>query len=1663
MIGNHKRVWAFGLACSLSLGLMSLLPAPLAVAADTDLAQLGLVTASATQSDQDGTFPAHNVNDGDPATRWASGNGPDDVDAVFTADLTVDLGAVATINSVDLAWEASHAEAYDIEVADASPEDPSSWDTVYTTTSSDGDEDSITLDSVDARYVRLAMKQRAAATWDAPTLHYYGYSLYTVAINGSFATPVVTLGDREVVVAAGDTMSVPVRLSGISDTEQSIRVTTEGGTAVPGEDYDAFDETVTFAAGDVEKMVSIETYSQGFLAPRRGFTVRLSDPTAGIVLGARASTDVTITPTGEGQATGAVEVQHDFEAGVPSDFTVWGSSPEVTPTLGTTGDDTVPGAPVDNQVLTATVGGAPASGDWFGFTQDTQPTNWAAYDGFQFWFLGEGSGRTLSFEVKNEGLLFDHEVVDDTTGWRQVSVLFADLRVKGNAASDRRFDATASTGFAVTLTGLGAGTHTFDDFALFTRLLLLDDFEKEISIGSGADPFGYFVWGNTDDAVSLERQVLERDGNPENHVLGGTYLVPSGAYGGFSYNLTSTQDWSGFRGLRFLWYASQANNPASPTAGADIKVEIKDGGVDAEHSELWQATFKDRWGSSDSRWKLVELPFSDFTIGGYQPGSAETQDGVLSLDEAWGYAITMDPGTPTENRWAIDDVGLYGSPSAAGAATVSAPGVTLVDGGDTAAVPITLITTDGEPLAEPVTVTWATGTGTAVEGTDYTAVSGSLTFPTGTESGAEQSIEVQTVARTQPHEALTIGLDLSATGAAVEEGAPRIVINAHGLPYLDASLPTEDRIADLVQRMTLREKVGQMAQAERLGLQSPSQIAELGLGSLLSGGGSVPRPNAPEAWAAMIDGYQREALSTRWQIPLVYGADAVHGHSNVLGATIFPHNIGLGATRDFQLVRDIGRATASETRTTGVTWTFAPALSVGLDERWGRIYEAFSEDPALVTAFATPAVEGLQGPDPTDITAPDEVLGSAKHWAGDGGTTYDASKLGNGYPIDQGVTDVASMEEFMRLHAAPYVPAVDAGIGTIMPSYSGVSVDNGPVLRMSEHAELNNGVLKGDMGFDGFLISDWEAVDKLPGGTYQEKVVRSVNAGMDMVMAPYNFGAFIDAVVASVGSGAIEQARVDDAVTRILREKMHLGLFEQPFTDDAQRDLFGGAEHRAIARKAAADSQVLLHNDGALPLASTGRLYVAGSNADDLGNQMGGWSISWQGSSGDTTTGTTILEGVREVAPDLDVTYSRTASDPTDGYDAGLVVVGETPYAEGQGDVGNNGKSLSLSAADLDAIETVCAAMECTVVVVSGRPQILSGPAAQANAVVASFLPGSEGAGVADVLLGQRPFTGQLSMTWPATADQVPINVGDDQYEPAYAYGWGLRTDQPKQRLAGLVAELDGDALTAARALASADVWDGSGSIADADGAWPLLTELAERLAGTDESTLTQAAGVVSLARDVAQRAVVAGTAPADAQRLIADAEHLLWTGDPAGAVALLGQVAKVGSPSPSPSASPSASPSPSPSASPSPSPSASSSPKPRVPYEVPGFHHVNGRWWFTQCEPYSQTTRCRTDIWASPIRYVNGAYVADWGWHFNNLTYLPSMTRQQWSHNPLAIPGEWTSAGRRWRTECDTPATGRGGCRSYILTKVVAVDGRGGYRMEDRFVVNNIVLFKQG
>ncbi|UUU25121.1 glycoside hydrolase family 3 N-terminal domain-containing protein [Streptomyces sp. DSM 40750] len=675
----------------------------------------------------------------------------------------------------------------------------------------------------------------------------------------------------------------------------------------------------------------------------------------------------------------------------------------------------------------------------------------------------------------------------------------------------------------------------------------------------------------------------------------------------------------------------------------------------------------------------------------------------------------------------------------------------------------------------PVTVAYRT-----TADSDHTPVDATLTFPAGTPSGTSRTIAVRTLSDGVAETAETIPVQLTVTGAEAPARTPSVVIGAHGLPYLNPGLPVRKRVADLLSRMTLEEKAGQMTQAERGALTTPDDITAYGLGSVLSGGGSTPAQNTPEAWAEMIDGFQLRALSTRLQIPLIYGVDAVHGHNNLAGATITPHNIGLGATRDPEVAARMGKLTADETRATGVPWDFAPCLCVTRDDRWGRAYESFGEDPALVKSMET-VIQGLQGArDGRDLDRSDKVLATAKHFVGDGGTAYGSSTTGT-YTIDQGITKV-TRRELEAVHLSPYQEAVDRGVGSVMPSFSSLDIlgDGKGAVRMHARADMINGVLKDRMGFDGFVVSDWQAIDQIP-GDYASDVRTSVNAGLDMIMVPYAYGDFHRTLVAEVRAGRVSERRVDDAVSRILTQKFRLGLFEKPYADTGGIPDIGSAKHRAAAREAVAKSQVLLKNKGGvLPLKKSQKVYVAGSNADDIGNQSGGWTITWQGSSGDITEGTTVLEGIRKVGGDR-VTYSKDASAPTPGHDVGVVVVGETPYAEGVGDVGN-GHDLELSAADKAAVDKVCGAMKCAVLIVSGRPQLIGDRLGDMDALVASWLPGSEGDGVADVLYGKRPFTGRLPVTWPRSEAQLPINVGDASYDPQFPYGWGLTTATAPER-----------------------------------------------------------------------------------------------------------------------------------------------------------------------------------------------------------------------------------------------------------------------------------------
>ncbi|SNX64250.1 beta-glucosidase [Streptomyces sp. TLI_55] len=884
----------------------------------------------------------------------------------------------------------------------------------------------------------------------------------------------------------------------------------------------------------------------------------------------------------------------------------------------------------------------------------------------------------------------------------------------------------------------------------------VDRFEGEVPFANPPEG-GLFTWGSdTDDPPKL--QLSARADAPEgDKVLSGTYDISG--YGGFTHDFAFAEpahDWSAHKGIRF-WWEGQNN-------GKKIAFELKDGGANGEASELWTTSFTDDF----SGWKQIEIPFTDFAYRtDYQPVGGI--DHILGLTETWGYAVTLPVGAP--GRFAMDGVELYGRADQSRRASVltDAPVYPVREGG-TAAVKVTLATTGSAPVDEPVTVAYETP---ADPGKDYVPVSGTLTFPAGTASGTTRTIQVRTLKDQAAESAEAIPLKLTVTGAKAPDETPQIVIDAHGLPYLNAKLPIKARVADLLSRMSLAEKAGQMTQAERGAVGAGGDIATYALGSLLSGGGSTPTPNTPEAWAKMIDAFQLRAQATRFQIPLIYGVDAVHGHNNLVGATVMPHNIGLGATRDPRLAQRTGAVTAAEVRATGVPWDFAPCLCVTRDERWGRSYESFGEDPALVDSMET-IIQGLQGAaNGRDLKDGDKVLATAKHFVGDGGTAYGSSTTGT-YTIDQGVTTV-TRQQLEAVHLAPYQTAVDRGVGTVMPSYSSLDVIGdglGPV-KMHARGDMINGVLKGRMGFDGFVISDWDGINQIP-GDYTSDVRTSVNAGVDMVMAPYAYRDFRTALVAETEAGRVSEARIDDAVSRILTQKFRLGLFEKPYADTSGAAKIGSAEHRAVARQAAAESQVLLKNaGGVLPLKKSQKVYVAGSNADDIGNQTGGWTVTWQGASGDIVPGTTVLEGLRDAGGD--VTYSKDASAPTTGYDVGVVVVGETPYAEGVGDVGN-GNDLELSAADKAAVDKVCAAMKCAVLIVSGRPQLIGDRLGAIDALVASWLPGTEGAGVADVLYGRRPFTGRLPVTWPKSEAQLPINVGDATYDPQFPYGWGLTT-----------------------------------------------------------------------------------------------------------------------------------------------------------------------------------------------------------------------------------------------------------------------------------------------
>jgi beta-glucosidase len=596
--------------------------------------------------------------------------------------------------------------------------------------------------------------------------------------------------------------------------------------------------------------------------------------------------------------------------------------------------------------------------------------------------------------------------------------------------------------------------------------------------------------------------------------------------------------------------------------------------------------------------------------------------------------------------------------------------------------------------------------------------------------------------------------------------------------YKNSTLGVEERVQNLLSQMTLAEKIGQITQVEKNSI-SPSEVQEYFIGSVLSGGGGNPTPNTPQTWSQMVRGFQEAALLTRLAIPLIYGSDAIHGHNNVKGAVIFPHNIGLGATRDTGLVERIGRVVATECAATGVRWDFAPAVSVPQDIRWGRIYEGFSENTDLVTALGTAFIRGLQNAEGKNIRG---ALASVKHFVADGGTKWankpsyqwvpnwghtDSSLQG----IDQGDADID--ETILRtVHLSPYRAAIDAGAMNIMVSYS-----SWQGLKLHAHRYLLTEVLKTELGFEGFLVSDWMAIDQLS-PDYHTCIVTTINAGVDMVMVPFDFKRFVQTLHDAVAKGDISEERIDDAVRRILTVKFRLGLFEQPFTDASLADQIGTQTHRQIAREAVRKSLVLLKNENrTLPLNKRcERIVVAGEAADNIGLQCGGWTIEWMGQSGNITPGTTILEGFKQsVSPDTEIVYSADAEfDAAIQAEIGILVIAEEPYAEGHGDRAD----LSIAPKYMELTNRLrqhCA--KVVTILLSGRPMIVTSQLGSWDAFIAAWLPGTEGQGIADVLFGDYPFVGRLSFTWPRNMEQIPLStLKQSEGEPLWAFDFGLHS-----------------------------------------------------------------------------------------------------------------------------------------------------------------------------------------------------------------------------------------------------------------------------------------------
>lgn len=595
----------------------------------------------------------------------------------------------------------------------------------------------------------------------------------------------------------------------------------------------------------------------------------------------------------------------------------------------------------------------------------------------------------------------------------------------------------------------------------------------------------------------------------------------------------------------------------------------------------------------------------------------------------------------------------------------------------------------------------------------------------------------------------------AAQGGAVDW--PRITSKVAVDPVLEA------HVGSLLSHLTLEEKVGQMVQAEIQNV-TPSDVRRYHLGSVLNGGGSYPRRSKTSSvaeWLALADQFHDASVDTsggRAAIPLIWGTDAVHGHNNVRGATLFPHNIGLGATRNPQLIQRIGEVTALEVAATGIDWTFAPTLAVVRDDRWGRAYESYSEDPEIVRQFAGRMITGLQGrASSADFLSASHVVATAKHFIGDGGTDRG---------IDQG-DNLSSERQLLDIHAQGYLTALESGVQTVMASFNSWRGE-----KVHGNRYLLTGILKERLGFDGYVIGDWNGHGQVP-GCRNDSCPQAINAGIDMVMVPIDFLRFIEAATAAVQSGAISMTRIDDAVQRILRAKSAVGLFEEMPAPPPLR-VVGQDDHRRLAAEAARRSCVLLEDAGVLPIGRDEPIDVGGGAADDIGLQCGGWTVGWQGGSGRTTEGTTFLEALRATHA------AEVGYDPAGDFDGqaanrvGIVCIAEEPYAEGPGD-----REVPLATpAEAELVGRMRQRCERLILVIfSGRPLVIPELISQADVVVAAWLPGTEATQIPGLLTGDYPFEGRLPQPWPATA----ADLANPDAVAAYPLTHGLQTGRVGQ------------------------------------------------------------------------------------------------------------------------------------------------------------------------------------------------------------------------------------------------------------------------------------------